>query len=65
MSAKTLKDLFIDEVKDMYNAENQLTKALPQMAKKASSDKLREAFEEHLKETENQIKRLEDVFKRT
>ncbi len=63
MSAKTLKDLFIDEVKDMYNAENQLTKALPQMAKKASSDKLREAFEEHLKETENQIKRLEDVFK--
>ena len=64
MSAKTLKDLFIDEVKDMYNAENQLTKALPQMAKKASSDKLREAFEEHLKETENQIKRLEDVFKR-
>ncbi|MEO8398177.1 MAG: ferritin-like domain-containing protein [Ignavibacteriaceae bacterium] len=62
MSVKTLKDLFVDELKDMYNAENQLTKALPQMAKKATSDSLKKAFENHLKETENQIKRLEKVF---
>jgi ferritin-like metal-binding protein YciE len=58
-----LKDLFLDEIKDLYNAEKQITKALPQMAKKASSDELRQAFEEHLKETENQIQRLEKVFK--
>jgi ferritin-like metal-binding protein YciE len=60
---KKLKDLFVDEIKDLYNAEKQVTKALPQMAKKASSEKLKEAFENHLKETENQIKRLEQVFK--
>ncbi len=63
MSVKTLKDLFVDELKDMYNAENQLTKALPQMAKKATSEKLKNAFESHLSETENQIKRLDKVFK--
>lgn len=62
MSVKTLKDLFIDEVKDMYNAENQLTKALPQMAKKANSDKLKKALESHLEETENHVTRLEKVF---
>ena len=62
MSVKTLKDLFVDELKDMYNAENQLTKALPQMAKK-TSEKLKNAFESHLSETENQIKRLDKVFK--
>ena len=60
---KTLKDLFVDEIKDLYNAEKQLTKALPQMAKKATSDELKEAFEKHLKETENHISRLEQVFK--
>lgn len=60
---ETLKDLFIDELKDLYHAEKQITKALPQMAKKATSDQLREAFESHLKETENQISRLEKVFK--
>jgi len=60
---KTLKDLFIDEIKDLYNAEKQLTKALPQMAKKATSEELKEAFEEHLTETEKQITRLEQVFK--
>ncbi|HVO73642.1 MAG TPA: ferritin-like domain-containing protein [Ignavibacteriaceae bacterium] len=59
----TLKDLFVEELKDLYHAEKQITKALPQMAKKASSDQLREAFESHLKETENQISRLEKVFK--
>jgi len=60
---KTLKDLFVDEIKDLYNAEKQLTKALPQMAKKVTSEKLKVAFEKHLKETENQITRLEQVFK--
>jgi len=60
---RKLKDLFVDEIKDLYNAEKQITKALPQMAKKASSDQLKQAFEEHLKETENQIQRLEKVFK--
>lgn len=63
MTIKTLKDLFVDELKDMYNAENQLTKALPQMAKKANSDTLKKALEDHLKETENHITRLEKVFK--
>ncbi len=60
---KTLKDLFVEEIKDLYHAEKQLTKALPQMAKKATSEELKEAFEKHLKETENQITRLEQVFK--
>ncbi len=60
---ETLKDLFVEELKDLYHAEKQITKALPQMAKKATSDQLREAFESHLKETENQISRLEKVFK--
>jgi len=60
---KTLKDLFVDEIKDLYNAEKQITKVLPQMAKKATSEELKEAFEKHLKETENQISRLEKVFK--
>jgi ferritin-like metal-binding protein YciE len=60
---ETLKDLFIDELKDLYHAEKQITKALPQMARKATSEQLREAFESHLKQTENQITRLEKVFK--
>jgi ferritin-like metal-binding protein YciE len=59
----TLRDLFVEELKDLYHAEKQITKALPQMAKKATSGQLREAFESHLKETENQISRLEKVFK--
>jgi ferritin-like metal-binding protein YciE len=60
--AKTLHDAFIDELRDAYDAEKQLTKALPKMAKKSSSDELRTAFEDHLKETENHVKRLEQVF---
>jgi len=62
MALKTLHDLFVDELKDIYHAEKQLTRALPKMAKNASSDKLKKSFETHLKETENQIKRLEQVF---
>src|SRR5262245_64322481 len=60
--AKTLTDLFINELQDAYNAETQLTKALPKLAKAAVSSELRSGFEHHLKETENQITRLERVF---
>jgi ferritin-like metal-binding protein YciE len=58
----TLEDLFLDEIRDLYDAEKQLTKALPKMAKAASSEELRTAFENHLEETENQVERLEQIF---
>ncbi len=57
-----LHELFLDELADMYSAEQQLTKALPKLAKAAESDELREAFEMHLKETENHVSRLDQVF---
>ena len=60
--AGTLHDAFIDELRDTYDAEKQLTKALPKLAKAASSPELREAFETHLQETQVQIERLEQVF---
>jgi ferritin-like metal-binding protein YciE len=60
--AGTLHDAFIDELRDTYDAERQLTKALPKLAKAASSPKLRQAFETHLEETQGQIQRLEQVF---
>ena len=63
MSMDSLKDLYIDELKDLYNAENQLLKALPKMAKKASSPDLRRAFQDHLGQTERQVNRLEKIFK--
>ena len=62
MSMKTLQDLFWTEVKDVYDAEHQLTKALPKMAKAAASPKLKAAFEKHLQQTEGHITRLESVF---
>jgi ferritin-like metal-binding protein YciE len=58
----TLHDAFIDELRDAYDAEKQLTKALPKLAKAAASDELREAFESHLEETRGHIERLEQVF---
>ena len=58
----TLRDAFIDELKDAYDGEKQLTKALPKMAKAATSPDLRTAFESHLEETRGQIERLEQVF---
>lgn len=58
----TMDDLFLEEIRDLYDAEQQLTKALPKMAKAAFSDKLREAFQNHLHETENQVQRLEQIF---
>lgn len=57
-----LKELFIDELKDILWAEKHLTKALPKMAKGATSEELRSCIEQHLAETENQITRLEKVF---
>ncbi len=57
-----LNELFLDELKDIYWAEKHLAKALPKMAKAATSDELRAAVEKHLGETENQIARLEQVF---
>jgi ferritin-like metal-binding protein YciE len=58
-----LKKLYIDELKDLYSAETQLVKALPKMAKAASSDELRQGFEEHLEQTRGHVERLEKVFK--
>jgi len=60
---KDLNDLFLDTLKDIYFAEKQILKALPKMAKAATSDKLRAAFEKHRGETEGQVERLERVFK--
>jgi ferritin-like metal-binding protein YciE len=58
----TLHDAFLDELRDAYDAEKQLTKALPKLAKAATSDDLRTAFESHLEETQGHVERLEQVF---
>ena len=60
--AGTLHDAFLDELRDLYDAEKQLTKALPKMAKAAHSPDLRSAFEDHLEETKGHVERLEEVF---
>jgi len=62
MKLDTLKTLYIDELRDLYNAENQLIKALPKMAKAASSEELQDAFEKHLEQTKTHVERLEEVF---
>jgi len=62
MSLDSLEKLFLEELKDVYNAEKQLVRALPRMAKAAESPELQQAFTKHLKETEGQVKRLERVF---
>jgi ferritin-like metal-binding protein YciE len=64
MEKNSLKGLFVDELKDLFSAENQITKALPKMAKAASSDELREGFEEHLEQTKGQIERLQQIFEK-
>ena len=61
MKLKTLHDLLVDELKDLYSAENQLVKAIPKMAKAASNSDLRAGFEKHLEETRGHVKRLEQV----
>src|SRR5580698_9469251 len=62
MTVDTIEKLFESELKDIYSAENQITKALPKMAKAATSDELRKAFETHLKETEGHVQRLDRIF---
>lgn len=62
MEMESLQELLIEEMRDLYNAETQLTKAMPKMAKKASSPQLKRAFETHLRETEGQIQRLQKIF---
>ena len=59
---KSLEDLFVHELKDLYSAEQQLIKALPKMAKAASSEHLRAGFEEHLEQTKQHAERLEKIF---
>ncbi len=61
--SKTLADLFLGELQDIYDAEHRITKALPKMVKAASSPELQAALTKHLKETEGQIVKLEQVFK--
>src|SRR5215212_5891303 len=63
MSAENLNELFVEEIKDIYDAEKQLVKALPKMAKATESAELRSAFEEHLEITKAHVSRLEEVFK--
>jgi ferritin-like metal-binding protein YciE len=63
MADEGLKELYVDELKDIYNAETQLVKALPKLAKAADSDELRQGFEEHLEQTKGHVSRLEQIFK--
>lgn len=62
MKEGALKELYLKELRDIYDAEKQITKALPKMAKAASSSRLREAFQHHLGQTKNHISRLEQIF---
>jgi ferritin-like metal-binding protein YciE len=62
MKANRLKHLYVEELKDLYSAENQLVKALPKMAKASTSAELREAFEKHLGQTKEHVVRLEEIF---
>ena len=62
MKLKTLEDLLLHEMRDLYSAEKQLLKALPKMAKSASHDELKAGFEEHLAQTETHVERLEQAF---
>ncbi len=61
MKLKTLEDLFLHELKDLYSAETQLVKALPKMAKAASNEELKAGFEEHLEQTKGHVERLKEI----
>jgi ferritin-like metal-binding protein YciE len=63
MEMESLRELYVEELKDLWSAETQITKALPKMMKAATNPKLKKAFNAHLKQTERQIKRLERIFK--
>lgn len=62
MKMETLRELFVEELQDLYSAENQITKALPKLIKAANNQQLKQALESHLKETEQQIERLDQIF---
>ena len=62
MTKDSLRELYLDELKDLYSAEKQLTKALPKMAKAASSEELSAGFREHLEQTKGHVQRLEEIF---
>lgn len=62
MKLESLQTLWIEELRDLYSAENQLLKALPKMAKAASAPELKQAFEDHLEETKGHVERLEEIF---
>jgi ferritin-like metal-binding protein YciE len=62
MSVETIEELFVDELKDLYSAEKQITKSLPKLAKAATAPELKDAFESHLQETLGQIERLDRIF---
>lgn len=62
MQMDSLRQLYVNELKDLYSAETQIVKALPKMAKAASNSQLRQAFEEHLRQTSEQVSRLEQIF---
>ena len=64
MKLDSLQKLYIEELRDLYNAENQLVKALPKMAKHASHQELKQAFEGHLEQTKEHVERLDEIFKR-
>ncbi|HYE53114.1 MAG TPA: ferritin-like domain-containing protein [Azospirillaceae bacterium] len=63
MSEQALKELLIEELRDTYSAETQILEALPKMAEAAASPQLKQAFQTHVKETEGQVRRLEQIFK--
>lgn len=62
MQQSALKELYLEELRDLYDAEEQITKALPKMAKAATSDELRAGFEQHLEQTKGHVQRLERIF---
>lgn len=62
MEINSLRELYVEQLRDLYDAENQLIKALPKMAKEASSDELRQGIEEHLEQTRGHAERIEQIF---
>ena len=62
MKVESLEELYVEELRDVYDAENQIVKALPKMIKSTSEPKLRQAFESHLEETRGHVQRLEQIF---
>ena len=62
MRIETMQDLFLEQIRDLYDAEERLIKALPKMAEACTSSELRSCFEEHLQQTQGQIRRLDQVF---